>query len=619
MIVSFLGICLSPHLGRLSAPSLFSDDVTRIADLQTTPLGNLLFRPFNEHVAPLFELVSWVTWQLAGRRLTHAPAAFTAAALVPFFLCLIALGSLVRRESGSATAALAAVAGFSLSAVHIEAAWWYSASSFTWALLGTLLAWLCVLRSLSPRYHDQPAWAIRWLMASALSAMAAPACSAIGLLAGPVTALRAVQDPGARGSRRYAMGLIPVAGTALYLALASLVRYHTIVTESVERNLDVRMGFLCALRAPSDVLASGLVGLGNADRWLGGGLDLVLGVLTLIVIFAWGLRSPLRPMVIGGLALILGGYGLTYSVRNFYRFRNFFSSHWLMEVQRYHLFPQLGFVLALAAISHSWLMRFDARPRSRLLIATVLASLLLVANRPMLQMRSRAYRFPDQARTLQALERLECVCREHRITREQALSALDPIRPSWFPHDSNALTMLGDPVPTPGLPQDRVRPTLLSALTLSEREALCGGMAVSPYLRPASEASGGDASAVGRLVVARGDYQVGPGDRFLARGPVSLEFQMSDPTHRDSITNARWLTLGGFDPAGKLEVWWTGEGVRWSETRSVRWQPASEGPTGHWAVPLDRLPHWSPSQTGRIRVVVRSSGGVAVTAPRLLR
>src|SRR6516162_9940815 len=64
MTVLFLVICLSPHIGRLLEPSLFSDDVTRIAELQTTPLSSLILRPFNEHVAPLFDVVSWVTWQL---------------------------------------------------------------------------------------------------------------------------------------------------------------------------------------------------------------------------------------------------------------------------------------------------------------------------------------------------------------------------------------------------------------------------------------------------------------------------------------------------------------------------------------------------------------------------
>ena|SRR6516165_2224372 len=99
-----------------------------------------------------------------------------------------------------------------------------------------------------------------------------------------------------------------------------------------------------------------------------------------------------------------------------------------MEVQRYHLFPQLGFVLLLAGVSRLLLARFDARPRSAPLFAMVLASLLLSAHRPTMRLRARAYRFPDPARTLKALERLDLLCREHRITQDQALTALDPIR-----------------------------------------------------------------------------------------------------------------------------------------------------------------------------------------------
>ena len=293
MVVSFLAICLSPHFGRLSEPSLFSDDVTRIEHLQTMPLGHLLFRPFNEHVAPVFELVSWVTWQLAGRRLTHAPAAFTVAALVPFLLCLRlwqvwSAGSQARRRRPWRR-----LRSSVFRRVHIEAAWWYSASSFTWALLATLLAWLCVLRSLSPKNQEHPAGANVWWMAAALAAFFAPACSAIGLLAGPVAALRAVQDSRGRGWRRAcAVGLIPLAGTILYLVLASQVRYHAILTESVDRNLDIGTGLLCTLRAPIDVLASGLIGLENADRWLGGGLDLVLGALLLIEHSCLGIAKP---------------------------------------------------------------------------------------------------------------------------------------------------------------------------------------------------------------------------------------------------------------------------------------------------------------------------------------
>ena len=94
-------------------------------------------------------------------------------------------------------------------------------------------------------------------MTAALAALAAPACSAIGLLAGPVAALRAVQDSHRPGRRwACAVGLIPLAGTVVYLVIASQVRYFAILTHSVDRNLDIRTGSICTLRAPFDVLAA---------------------------------------------------------------------------------------------------------------------------------------------------------------------------------------------------------------------------------------------------------------------------------------------------------------------------------------------------------------------------
>jgi hypothetical protein len=395
--------------------------------------------------------------------------------------------------------------------------------------------------------------------------------------------------------------------------MASHVQYHAILAQSVDRNADLRTGLICTLRAPIDVLVAGLFGLDNADQWLGGGPDLVLGILLVIGTSARGLEHPLRPLLWGGLALMVGGYGMTFSVRNA------FGPHWLMEVQRYHLFPQLGFVLVLTGISRPWVERFDRRPRSSLLVATVLAVLLLVAHRPILGMRARVYRFPDQARTLKALERLEDLCREHRITRAQVLAAFDPIGTHWFHQDSTVLIMLADSVRSSDLPDDRVRPTLLSALCLSDREALCGGMDVSAYLRPAGEPpNSADPLAVGQLVGAFGVSPVGPGKWYLARGPACLEFQMNDTAHPDSVAGAHMLWVPVRGPKARIELWWTGEGIEWSETRSVHWRPVS-GPTGPWAVPLDRLPHWSPLRAAHIRVVVRSVAPVAVEAPRFLR
>jgi len=610
LAIAFVTVCLLPHAARLVHPSLFSDDVVRIADLQTKPLSALLLRPFNEHVAPVFELVSWMTWQLAGRRLSNAAVAFTAASIIPFLLCMPALGELVRRESSSVTTGLCATAVFCLSAVHSEAVWWYSASSFAWALLGALVTWLCVLRALAE--GRAPGRATGWWIATVLAAAAAPACSAIGLLAGPLGALRAVQVSGLQGRRRLVV-LIPLAGTLLYLMIAGGSRYGLMLSSSVQQSSSSGAGLLCCLRAPADVLAPGLIGLGNADRWLGGGPDLVLSALMLVGCLSWPRRSPGRPMVLGGLAAVLGGYGMTYGVRNV------FGTHWLMEVQRYHLFPQFGFVLIMASVARPWLERFDARPRSPLVVATAFAVLLLLTNRPLLSARLRAYRFPDQAGTLRALDRLDQVCRDHGILRNQALLALGPVQPRWFPHDSNALVMLADSVKIPRLSADQARSTLMTALSVSDREALCGGMDASALLQPSSQPQGADSMAGCRLVGEWGFSPRGPGRWQAERGPAYLEFQLDDPANRPALGPARWLCVPGSESAKKIEVWWTGRRGYWSEARSVHWRPVREGASRERGVSLGRLPHWSPAHITHIRVLVRSDHPITLETPRLLR
>lgn len=248
VMVAFAAICLGPHLHRLGHPSLFTDDVYRIGDLQTKPLKALLFRPFEEHMAPLFEVVSWVTWHSAGQRLVHAPLAFTLMSYVPFVLSLWMLGLLVHRELGSLGTALVAVAAYCLSSLHAEVVYWYSASSFSWALLFTLVTLLC----LAPKARQKGQWNLGW---SALAAALAPAFSAIGLLAGPLGAIRvaASSDGTARRGVRTA-ALTPVLGTLLYLAVCSVFRYHDVLASSLEKKIDLGSGLAYALCAPTNVL-----------------------------------------------------------------------------------------------------------------------------------------------------------------------------------------------------------------------------------------------------------------------------------------------------------------------------------------------------------------------------
>jgi hypothetical protein len=290
-----------------------------------------------------------------------------------------------------------------------------------------------------------------------------------------------------------------------------------------------------------------------------------------------------------------------------------------MEVQRYHLFPQFGFVLIMAALARPWLNRFDARPRSPLVVATAFAVLLLLINRPLLSARLRAYRFPDQASTLRALDRLDQVCRAHGIMRNQALLALGPVQPRWFPHDSSALMMLADSVKIPSLSGDQARSALMTALSISEREALCGGMDASALLQPSSPAEEADTMAGCRLVGKSGFSALGPGRWRTERGPAYLEFQLDDPANRPALGSARWLCVPGSESAEKMEVWWTGREGFWSEARSVHWRPVLEAASSERSVPLGRLPHWSPARLTHIRVVVRSDHPITLETPRLLR
>lgn len=592
LAATFVALCLYPHLLWVGVPSLFSDDVIRVMHLRMLSPGVMLVRPFNEHMAPLFEAVSLACWRLVGRRLTAIPAAFEAASLLPFVLCLLALGRVVRREVGSTTTALAAVATFSLSAMVVEAVHWYSASSFTWALLGCLVALDGSGRG-------------RWPTAF-LAALAAPAFSAIGLLAGPLGALRAllglVEE---RGSRRRAILEIvaPTCGSIAYLGLASVFRYRDVLSESVRKNVDLPLGLLSTARAPIDVLIPGLFGLGNIDNLLPPGVDLFAFAIAAIASIAWAFRSRQRPLILGGLLLILGGYGLTYP------FRTVHGPHWILEVQRYHLFPQLGLVLLLAPAAAPFLKRFDARPVASLAIASGLAALLLWSHLPEMKARGRKFHFPDQPRTLAALERLDAICRAEGITRDQALAALDPVRTAWFPHEYNALMMLPPSVAAPRLPDDRVRPTLLAALAMPDREGLCGGLDASKHLRPNADYDEETPASVGR-----------PVGSFRIVGSVSK----GGPAYREYLLApakgpAEALSLPIAVPGEDLEVWWADRRGRWSETRSIRLHADAASPPQGRALPLEWLPHWDPAESLRLRLFSRSAGPIAAGEPRLLR
>jgi hypothetical protein len=596
-----LALCLWPYAGHLKEASLLGDDAQRVEDLQVRPLSALWFRPFNEHMAPAFETVSWITWRCAGRRLTGAPWAFTVASYVPFVLCLVLLKALVRRELGSPTAAAVAVALFALTPAYTEVVFWYSASSFSWALAFTLAALYCAGRARDGRPE--------WSWAGAATAALAPACSAIGLIAGPAAALVAWPRKGA-GWRSWVATLAPVLGSMLYLGLACANRYHAVVTASVGRFGDV-VGLAWAARAPLYLLATGPLGLRHAERF-----PIALGLAAfgagVVACLAWALHGGPRRVIAAGLMLIAGGYALTYCFRTF-----MVPGEELLLVGRYHLFPQAGLALLLAAVGRRWLARLDRRPAAGFAVALGVTIGLATLNRGEIRVHALWHRYPEQAATLAGLERLAEVCRQRGITRDQVLAALDPVLTRWNNPGRNTLGMLPLTTSTPRVPQEAVRATIVAALAPAERGQVFGGMDASTYLMPNSVASApGSVSSPGRLAAMHRVRTAGATGQYLVTGRRAyLEYQFPP----QAIT-PRALRLPHLGPGQAIQIWWTNSADRWSATRSLGLSTDPSRP-GHqdWVLPFEPLPHWGPGDGRRVRIVFSNTGRVAVGTPALLR
>jgi hypothetical protein len=176
--------------------------------------------------------------------------------------------------------------------------------------------------------------------------------------------------------------------------------------------------------------------------------------------------------------------------------------------------------------------------------------------------------------------------------------------------------MLGPCADTSRIPDALVKPTLLASLSPADRSSVCGGMDASPYLSPADGAPT-DPITVGRPVALFRVREVG--GRYVAAGwPAFIEYEMtgSDPDRVLALA----LTVRGAGTAGPVEVWWRGDREKWSETRSVRLRPPADPArlVGSWRLPLDRVPHFDPSEARRVRLLFHAPGPVALEAPRLV-
>jgi hypothetical protein len=576
----------------LKYPSLVGDDVQRVEDLQAQPLRKLWFRPFNEHMAPIFETVSWVAWRLAGRRLVAVPRAFAIASFVPFVLCLLALANLARRAFDSRSTGLMVVAWFALTPAYFEVVAWYSASSFAWALLFTLLALRCAVAG-------RP-WA-RW--GAALAALAAPACSAIGLLAGPAAALVAWRT----GTRDTA----PLVGTLGYLSITSVFHYQDVLISSGRRTLDLGPGLAAVARGPFYLVATGLLGMGQVGWGVPRSVELAFFALTVAAALAVARRSDWGRWAAVGLLLLVGGHTITFCFRTWLA-----GADSTLAFSRYHLFPQLGLVLVLGAALRPWLARLDTRPSAGLLAAVGLAGVLYTGNGPEIRARARWCHHPEQPATLAGLDRLGEICRRRGITRAQAAAALGPVPVRWTNPGHGIFGMLPDvDVPQPIRPE-LIRATILADLTPAERGALFAGMDASAYLARPEDFAAREAPRTGRLTATIGLQPAGGKGQLVAEGwRAKLDYEF--PTAQAPPTALR---LPGLLTRAPFQVWWSGPKGAWSPTRSVTVPPPEGGRCEDRVLLLGQLPHWDYTDGRRVRIVFPEPGKFTLAgAPSLLR
>ena len=610
-----------PLIRRLRHPTILGDDVTRLVDLIEQPVRNLIFLPFAEHVAPLFQLVSWVTWEAIGHDLKLAPLAFCLAAILAWSLTLCLLFIWLLRETGSQTATFIAVALVTQSPLVRETSWWYSSSSFSWAVSGILIA-LLGAGELARRRSG--------LALIGIGAALAPAGTTLGILAAPLAILRVILQPGLSRRLKISAAVFAIGGFLAYVQLCSWGETGAARSARVQglSKLEPWAGLGYALSVPGRLLWPSTLGL--PASWLAGPQAPLLvwtaGIFALCAtcLLAKRASSGKRMLVLVGAAMIYVGYLVTYVPRVcMIRFGGWSEFEFLFQFAgRYHVLPLVGLAAILSTTIAGWplIRRCDSRQGRPALAGAVLAFVMLGV-----QIRPASFwdfylQQPDQQATFAALDRLGRLAREEGISRSQLVRIIDPAKRPW--NDS----VLGDrPAAFPLVKLAAFAPTHVShpqsdaealdrlkdRLTAGERVALGAGTCSS--LNPPQPDADARIVAVARQDEAHcrevrpGVYRHGDGDGF-----IRFEFEPAP--------EARYLVLPGLRADQDVFILWCDQAGRWRPGQSVRWlKSAAKGAPA--VIDLDRLIHLSARPLSRIALQFTGPGGEIELEgpPRLLR